>query len=66
MRGWGCRLDVVADLPGRIAEWRKRTAEVDGKLRRLYDAIENGVADLSDPMVKDRIVELKAIRSGSR
>jgi hypothetical protein len=41
--------DVVADLPGRIAEWRKRTAQVDGKLRRLYDAIENGVADLSDP-----------------
>jgi site-specific DNA recombinase len=28
----------------------------------LYDAIENGVADLADPMLKDRIAELKAIR----
>jgi hypothetical protein len=32
------------------------------KLKRLYDAIENGVADLTDPMLKDRIAELKAIR----
>ena len=33
---------------------------------RLYDAIENGVADLSDPMMKDRITELKAIRDQAR
>ncbi|MBN9091330.1 MAG: hypothetical protein J0J01_30805 [Reyranella sp.] len=32
-----------------IAELRKRVTEVDVKLRRLYDAIENGVADLADP-----------------
>ena len=38
-----------------IAELRKRAAEADAKLKRLYDAIENGVADLSDPMLKDRI-----------
>jgi hypothetical protein len=45
-----------------VAELRKRAAEVDAKLRRLYDAIENGVADLADPMLKDRITELKATR----
>jgi hypothetical protein len=45
-----------------IAELRKRAAEADAKLERLYDATENGVADLSDPMLKDRIAELKATR----
>jgi len=43
-----------------IAELRKRAAEVDAKLKRLYDAIENGVADLADPMLKGRVAELKA------
>ena len=32
-----------------IAELRKRASEADAKLKRLYDAIENGVADLSAP-----------------
>jgi site-specific DNA recombinase len=45
-----------------FAELRKRASEADAKLKRLYDAIENGVADLSDPMLKDRIAELTAIR----
>ncbi len=45
-----------------IAELRKRVTEADAKLKRLYDAIENGIADLSDSMLKDRITELKAIR----
>ena len=49
-----------------IAELRKRASEVDAKLKRLYDAIENGVADLSDPMLKDRIAGLKAIRDQAR
>jgi site-specific DNA recombinase len=49
-----------------IAELRKRAAEADAKLKRLYDAIENGVADLSDPMLKDRIGELKATRDQAR
>jgi site-specific DNA recombinase len=47
-----------------IAELRKRATEADAKLKRLYDAIENGIADLSDPMLKDRIGELKAIERG--
>jgi hypothetical protein len=45
-----------------IADLRKRAAEGDAKLKRLYDAIQNGVADLTDPMLKARIVALKAIR----
>jgi hypothetical protein len=49
-----------------IAELRKRASEADAKLKRLYDAIENGVADFSDPMLKDRIAELKAIRDQAR
>jgi site-specific DNA recombinase len=49
-----------------IAELRKRASEAGAKLKRLYDAIENGVADLSDPMLKDRIGELKAIRDQAR
>src|SRR5258705_8320338 len=49
-----------------IAELRKRASEADAKLKRLYDAIENGVADLSDPMLKNRIAELKAIRDQAR
>jgi site-specific DNA recombinase len=49
-----------------IAELRKRAAEADAKLKRLYDAIENGIADLSDPMLKDRITELKATRDQAR
>jgi hypothetical protein len=32
---------------------RKRAAEADAKLKRLYDAIENGVADLADPMLEE-------------
>jgi len=31
---------------------RKRAAEADAKLKRLYDAIENGIADVSDPMLR--------------
>jgi site-specific DNA recombinase len=39
---------------------RKRATEADAKLKRLYGAIENGVADLFDSLLKDRIAELKA------
>jgi DNA invertase Pin-like site-specific DNA recombinase len=49
-----------------IAELRKRASEANVKLKRLYDAIENGIADLSDPMLKDRIAELKAVRDQAR
>ncbi len=49
-----------------IAELNKRATETDLRLKRLYDAIESGVADLDDPDLKDRIASLKAIRDQSR
>jgi site-specific DNA recombinase len=45
-----------------IAELNKRAAQADLRLKRLYDAIETGVADLSDPGLKKRSAGLKAIR----
>ncbi len=45
-----------------IAELNKRAAETDLRLKRLYNAIENGVADLDDPALKERIAGLKATR----
>jgi len=45
---------------------RKRASEADAKLKRLYDAIENGIADVSDPVLKDRVTELRAIRDQAR
>jgi site-specific DNA recombinase len=49
-----------------IAELRKRAAEAEAKLKRLYDAIENGIADVSDPMLKERVAELKGVRDQAR
>ncbi|WP_085936603.1 recombinase family protein [Enhydrobacter aerosaccus] len=47
---------------GHIAELRKRAADAGAKLKRLYDAIENGVVDVADPSLKDRVGELAAVR----
>ena len=49
-----------------IAELNERAAESELRLKRLYDAIEAGVADLDDPALKDRIDGLKAIRDQAR
>ena len=51
----GRRRDHVAGL-------NKRAAEADLRLKRLYDAIEAGIADLEDPALRERIASLKAIR----
>jgi site-specific DNA recombinase len=51
---------------GHIAELRKRATEAEAKLKRLYEAIENGVANLDDPALKDRVTELAAIRDQAR
>jgi site-specific DNA recombinase len=45
-----------------IAELNKRAAETELRLKRLYDAIEAGVADLNDPALKERVTSLKVIR----
>lgn len=49
-----------------IAELNKRAAESDARLRRLYDAIESGVAELDDPALKQRVADLKATRDQAR
>ena len=49
-----------------IAELNKRSAESELRLKRLYDAIEAGIADLDDPALKDRIDGLKAIRDQAK
>jgi site-specific DNA recombinase len=36
------------------------------RLKRLYDAIEAGVADINDPALKDRIDGLKSIRDQAK
>mgnify|MGYP005810073993 CR=1 FL=1 len=45
-----------------ITELHLRAAEANLRLKRLYDAIESGVADLDDPALKDRIAGLKSVR----
>jgi site-specific DNA recombinase len=59
-------LDRRQDHAGRrrehIAELNKRATESELRLKRLYDAIETGVADINDPALKDRIGGLVAIR----
>src|SRR6266446_147301 len=49
-----------------IAELRKRASEAEAKLKRLYYAIEDGIADVSDPMLKERMTELKAVCDQAR
>ena len=51
---------------GHIAELRKRAAEAEAKLKRLYEAIENGVVDMANPSLRDRIAELTALRDQAR
>jgi len=50
----------------RLAELRKMAAEADGKLTRLYSAIEAGVMDLTDENLKGRIAELKRVRDSAK
>jgi site-specific DNA recombinase len=60
------RKELAERRTAHITELRKRAAEAEAKLKRLYDAIENGIADVSDPLLKDRVTELKAIRDQAR
>jgi ferritin-like metal-binding protein YciE len=45
-----------------LAELNRRITETDQRLNRLYDAIEAGLADLNDSVLKERMAGLKAIR----
>jgi site-specific DNA recombinase len=49
-----------------VADLERRATEAEAKLKRIYDAIENGVIDVSDPSLKDRIAELTATRDQAK
>ena len=51
---------------GTVNELTKRAAEAEQCLKRLFDAIESGVADLGDPSLKERVAELTATRDQAR
>lgn len=51
-----------ADYTDRVANLRKNLSDTEARLKRLYDAIENGIADPSDEPLKDRITAIKTER----
>lgn len=51
-----------ADYTDRITNLRKNLSETEARLKRLYDVIENGIADPTDETLKDRITAIKTER----
>lgn len=51
-----------ADLAGRLTALRGKLTDAEGRLGRLYQAIENGIADANDPTLKDRVAVIKTER----
>ncbi len=49
-----------------VADLRKRATEAQARLKRLYDAVETGVADVCDPDIKARVLELKHLRDAAQ
>ncbi|BAV63286.1 recombinase family protein [Sphingobium cloacae] len=49
-----------------VAELERRATEAETKLKRLYEAIEDGLIDMRDSSLKDRIAELTVIRDQTR
>ena len=49
-----------------ITELRKRATEAEARLKRLFEAIENGLVDVNDSSLKNRIAELTAVRDQAR
>ncbi|HEX2841360.1 zinc ribbon domain-containing protein [Hyphomicrobium sp.] len=50
------------DHAKRLAALQTKLAAAETRLRRLYDAIEAGIADPSDPTLKDRVAVAKQDR----
>ena len=50
----------------RIAQLKRQANDADARLSRLYEAIEEGIADRTDENLKGRMAELKAIRDSAR
>lgn len=51
-----------ADLASRLSALRGKLTDAEGRLGRLYQAIENGIADANDPTLKDRVAAIKTER----
>lgn len=51
-----------SDHAERVAALRTKLLEAEGRLSRLYQAIETGIADPADPTLKDRIETLRTAR----
>lgn len=62
----GRREDQAERRREHIASLQRQATESEQRLKRLYDAIEAGVADLDDPALKERIAGLKVIRDQAR
>jgi site-specific DNA recombinase len=62
----GRREDQAERRREHIASLQRQAAESESRLKRLYDAIEAGVADLDDPALKERIAGLKVLRDQAR
>ena len=50
------------DYANRLTALRAKLSEAEARLGRLYQAIENGIADPNDPTLKDRLAAVKAER----
>ena len=50
----------------RLSALRTRAADAQNRLDRLYAAIESGVADPSEPTLKDRVAAVKSERDRAR
>jgi site-specific DNA recombinase len=49
-----------------LAELNRRITETDQRLGRLYDAIESGLVDKDDSVLKERMAGLKALRDQAK
>ncbi|CAH1665943.1 Recombinase family protein [Hyphomicrobiales bacterium] len=54
------------DYANRLTALRAKLSEAEGRLGRLYQAIENGIADASDPTLKERVAAVKTERDIAR
>ena len=54
------------DHAQRLSALQNKVADCESRLSRLYEAIENGIADASDPTLKDRLAAVKAERDQAK
>lgn len=54
------------DHTQRLTALQNKVSDCESRLSRLYEAIENGIADASDPTLKDRLASLKKERDQAK